>query len=256
MKISADVLDVLSRGTFENGEFKLPEGQLDRKLYKAVDEALTLAGGKWTKGAKAHVFSSPEAEDVLTMLIGTGEILNPKDFGYWPTPAAVAGAVIELAGISPGMTILEPSAGTGGLALPLATLQPARLDCVELLPTNAGTLAHHLADVMPPGRYSVEVGDFLKRPVVPIYDRVIMNPPFELQADAKHIDHARLFLRPGGRLVSIVSGGFATREVEPTRGLRWLIEREGGRVMALPPGSFKLSGTMVNTAVVVIDRGM
>jgi hypothetical protein len=44
------------------------------------------------------------------------------------------------------------------------------------------------------------------------FDRVVMNPPFDHGADIKHVEHARKFLKPGGRLVAVVANGPRQRE--------------------------------------------
>jgi 16S rRNA G1207 methylase RsmC len=35
-----------------------------------------------------------------------------------------------------------------------------------------------------------------------IYDRVVMNPPFDLERDVDHVTHALKFLEPEGQLVA------------------------------------------------------
>jgi len=46
-----EYLKILQQCTVANNVVKLPEGQLDRKLYQEVAKALELIGGKW-KGEK------------------------------------------------------------------------------------------------------------------------------------------------------------------------------------------------------------
>ena len=53
--------------------------------------------------------------------------------------------------------------------------------------------------------------DFLETTPEPVYDRVIMNPPFTRGADAKHVLHALGFVKPGGLLVSVMSNGASYR---------------------------------------------
>jgi hypothetical protein len=71
-----------------------------------------------------------------------------------------------------------------------------------------------------------------------------MNPPFENGADIKHITHAISFLKPGGRLVAICANG--PRQNEKLRPLADTWE-------PLPDGTFKESGTGVNTVLLTID---
>lgn len=77
-----------------------------------------------------------------------------------------------------------------------------------------------------------------------LFDRIVMNPPFENGADIKHIEHARHLLKPGGRLVAICANGPRQRDRLMPLASHW---------EDLPPGTFKDAGTMVNTALLVID---
>ena len=98
-------------------------------------------------------------------------------------------------------------------------------------------------------------GDFLAPPDFPgNFAGVIMNPPFSRRQDALHIRAAFRQLRPGGRLVSVASGGLAFRRDALHREVREQIEAWGGSIEPLPAESFKASGTSVNTVLVVATR--
>lgn len=257
MQVSANILEIIRNSTTEGPRLMLPGVQLDRKTYVAVNEALTLAGGRWVSKQKAHVFDGDAAEAIADLL-DTGEILDPKEFGYFPTPPEVVELMISHADIGPGLTYLEPSAGKGAIALALCDLEPERIECFELLSDNANdceaALRGHPSIGKDPGRFAVIVGDFLGVEPENVFDRVMMNPPFAKQADARHIDHAWRFLRPGGVLVSIVPTGFLTRSFQPTRALLDELQDAGMRYFHLPDGSFKGSGTAVNTAMIVVRK--
>ncbi len=60
------------------------------------------------------------------------------------------------------------------------------------------------------------------------FDRVVMNPPFERQQDIDHVSRAAGMLKPGGRLVSVMSAGVTFRENNKTRWFRDLIETFAG----------------------------
>lgn len=87
------------------------------------------------------------------------------------------------------------------------------------------------------------------------YDRVVMNSPFANGADVAHVTHAFSFLRPGGRLVAIMSAAVKFRSDRKTKAFRELVEAHGGEIEDLPEGSFRASGTDVRTVLVTIDRG-
>jgi phospholipid N-methyltransferase len=245
MKVAKEVLGVISVAAVSGNTVRLV-GQLDRNLYVQTDKVLQAAGGKWNKKEKAHVFDG-DAESRIDQIILTGDVVVPKDeYNYFPTPSALVDRLMEIADVQPGMRCLEPSAGKGAIAgsLLLATGKGENLDCVELMPENA----KHLRDL---GLTTIE-DDFLRVEPIKLYDRIVMNPPFAKQADIKHVMHALNFLKAGGLLVSIMGAGVVFRENKLAVEFRDLVEARGGSIEALPEGSFKESGTMVNTVVVTI----
>lgn len=244
MRVDDEVLEVLSRATTDGPSLTLI-GQLDRKLYERTNKALEAAGGKWNKKAKAHVFEADAAERVDQIIL-TGEVVVPKDeFNFFPTPAHVVARLLELACITKGMRLLEPSAGKGAIAYPCADAG-AIVDCCELMDANFAALAGD-ARLGP-----VEKIDFLAKQPEAVYDRVVMNPPFLKQADIKHVMHAHRFLKPGGLLVAVMSSGVTFRDNRLTQDFRDLVRAKGGDIEALPDGSFKQSGTNVNTVIATI----
>ncbi|MFF7576823.1 methyltransferase [Streptomyces sp. NPDC008061] len=246
MKIATNVLEVLDQAETDGPRLVLT-GQLDRKLYADTNKVLEAAGGKWNRSAKAHLFDG-DAADVMEQIILTGEVVSAKqEFGYFPTPAAVVEQLIELADLRAGMTVLEPSAGRGAIAGPIAALG-CHVDCIELQRDNA--LAISDAGI---GR-DLAVADFLTVEPSPFCDRVVMNPPFAKQADIRHVTHAYQFLKPGGLLVAVMSNGMTFRNTTLTREFRALISSTGGQVVPLPEGAFKESGTGVNTVIAVLPK--
>ena len=242
-RIDDDTLAILSRVTVEGNNIYLTCGQLDRKQYQAVNEVLENIGGKWNKKQKAHVFDGDPTDKLENVLL-TGEITPPKKYGYFPTPPELAKTVVELADIHPEHSVLEPSAGRGGLADFIT--DKARIDCIELLPDNVEALHSK-------GYHRLIQGDFLATETKPLYDRVVMNPPFEKQADIDHVLKAWDCLKSGGKLVSIMASSVKFRENKKTVAFRELVN-ECGSIQDNPEGSFKESGTMVNTVTVVLEK--
>ena len=178
-----------------------------------------------------------------------------KNFGFFETPEAVRREVYERAGILLGadmaygrkperLAILEPSAGLGALAEKAArgghdvTCYEIQSSHVEALRKAGCYRAVRHADF-------INVGTGCER-----FDVVIMNPPFDGGRDIDHVTHAMKFLKPGGKLAAVMSASVEFREDRKTVDFRAMVERYKGRFHDLPAGSFKDSGTMVNTVIV------
>lgn len=177
-----------------------------------------------------------------------------KDFGEFFTSPAIAERVVEYAGLRGGMTVLEPSAGGGALAK-VARAAGADVSCIEIQPG----LAHELRVVH--GFEKVVERDFLAVPphLMPAFDAVVMNPPFDRGRDCDHVRHAYQFLRPGGVLVAIMSARAEYGEDKRHKALHRIVdacEPIWGRSKwhDLPPGSFAHAGTNVNTVVLAIRK--
>jgi predicted RNA methylase len=245
MKVPTSVLEVLDRAETDGPRLVLT-GTLDRRLYLDTAKVLEAAGGKWNRKARAHLFDG-DAADAIESVILTGEVISAKQqFGYFPTPAPIVQQLLGYARIEPGMRVLEPSAGRGAIALAAANAG-AHVDCVEVQEQHAEaiTAEHHL-DV------TVIVADFLTTDPQPVYDRVVMNPPFARQDDIRHVMHAHQFLKPGGLVVAVMSNGVTFRNTPLNREFRALLAAEGGELHQLPDGAFKESGTGVNTVIAAI----
>lgn len=171
-----------------------------------------------------------------------------KNYGFFPTPDAPAEMVIEEARLRHGdepLTVLEPSAGTGNLAR-RAVEKGALVDCIEWQPALA-------ADLRATGLYRrVTQGDFLTVQPGALYDRILMNPPFDRERDIDHVMHALRFLKPDGRLVAIMSAGTEFRETKKSAAFRDLVAQKKGRFRDLPARSFSDVGTNVNTILLTL----
>lgn len=199
--------------------------------------------------------------------------LPAKRFGFYPTPDDLATQIIqEHADLyrgkdDPLLSILEPSAGTGQLSRRLAEERVDHergrgwdqgpeyryrhhVDCVEVQPELATALREE-------GIYRrVLTADFLQLRPDPdrLYDRVVMNPPFDLERDIDHVMHALKFLKPDGELVSIMSAGTEFRETKKATAFRALMSKMNARWEDLPAGSFSSVGTNVNTVLLRVRR--
>jgi predicted RNA methylase len=239
--VSPEVLEVLRASRLEGNHLYLP-GTLPRKLYEQVDEIIRIAGGRW-KGGKtaAHVLDGTSAH-VFARLLATGQILDPKDFDFFATPQGLAHQVVEDAGLEPGMLVAETSAGRGAIAMAMAKIVGVEnVQTFELLPDNVKVLRGL--------GFKVTEGDFLAHHPQPLYDRIVMNPPFGNQNDMRHVEHALRMLKPTGRLVAIVSPSYEFRTSTIAAGFRQLVEAAGEKVRDVESGAFRESGTDVRTVV-------
>lgn len=167
------------------------------------------------------------------------------------SPPAVAERVVDEADVRQGDLVLEPSAGLGALAL-VARALGATVVCVEQAPACANALRAL--------EFTVEQGDFLEvgdtlagmTGARGSFDAVIMNPPFS--ADIEHVRHAYGFLKPGGRLSAVMSGGTEYRTGKRTAEFRAFVKALGGEIEKLPDGSFEESGTGTGTVLVTLRR--
>jgi len=258
--IAEDVLTVLS--TLEiSGNNVTITGQLDRKLYLAVNKVLDRIGGKWNRKAKAHVFDS-DPTDRLNNVIECGE-LDPKvKTGYFPTPSAVVDQMIDLAKFEHYHSILEPSAGQGHIVDRIIERIIERLMSKDASTIPDVWICENLPEnvhILKEKGYVVrgEFFDFANGCMEcgAKFDRIIMNPPFERQADIDHVTTAFGLLAPGGILVTIMSAGMTFRENKKTTEFREeIMEPYGTYLEHLPADAFKESGTGVHTIMLRLER--
>lgn len=256
MRVEQNILEILERSALDGAMLRLPATQLDRPTYQAVNKVIEAAGGRWDRKARAHLFDG-DAIDTIDQILLTGEYTNPtsvkQDFGQFDSPPSVVARVIELACIEPGMDALEPSAGIGRLALAAAE-RGADVMCYEIDERRCDALVKASAKAV--RRLDMVMqADFLTAEPAAIYDRVVMNPPFAKQADIAHVTHALKFLKPGGRLVSVMSSSVTFRTDARSEAFRNLLNGHGATHEKLPAGAFKESGTLVNAVIVAVSAG-
>jgi predicted RNA methylase len=125
------------------------------------------------------------------------------------TPITLGLAASSAAAIAPADLVLEPSAGTGLLAI-FAELEGGNLALNELAGTRADLLGHLFRDVTVTQHDAAHIHDHLDASVRPTV--ALMNPPFSVAAhvdgrvvDAalRHISSALARLVEGGRLVTV-----------------------------------------------------
>lgn len=170
-------------------------------------------------------------------------------------------AVDTAAAITPVDRILEPSAGTGLLAI-LAEIAGGSLVLNGLADTRADLLAHLFPD-NPVTRFdAAQIHDHLDPAIVPSV--VLMNPPFSAMANVSgrmaeaayhHVASALARLAEGGRLVTITDANFAPDA--PAWRDAFIRLQEHGRVVftaAIDRSVYAKHGTTIDTRLIVIDK--
>lgn len=246
MKLSDVTRDILRNVSIQNNTVFLPNIQLNRNDYVAVDKALNLMGGTWNRKAKGHIFEN-DPTSLIALALETGEITDTKKaFQFYPTPNDVCKRMCELAQLDANSIVLEPSCGNGALADVIWSYHPKSLEGIEL-----NTALQKVLDQKP---YPVRCGiDFLN--ISGQWNRIIMNPPFTNGQDIKHVLHAFQQLAPGGILIAIVGAGCMFNSDTKSTQFRAFLAEHNAEAELLPAGTFKKSGTMVETYLIRIHKG-
>jgi SAM-dependent methyltransferase len=254
ISIPPEVRDILSRSTITVDRLVLPPGQLDRKLYEQVNKAIAAAGGKWNRLAKAHLFDR-DPRQALGLAVETGKVTDRKQvLQAFYTPVELADRVAELADPKPNDQVLEPSCGEGALiaALLRREFNVGIVGCdIDLLALRAAE------DVAADANWwrAIE-SDFLSVEPDESFDLVVMNPPFAKDQDIDHVMHAWKFVRPGGRLVSIMSATWSRRggRFKKRQQFSSFVEGLDGEVVDLGGDAFKSVGASVYTVMLRLNK--
>lgn len=156
------------------------------------------------------------------------------------TPPELAKELVALAGVRKDSRVLEPEAGIGNIA-DAAKEVTDHVDCIERMTD--------FCEILKLKKHNVIGNDLLTAETAPIYDAVVMNPPFS--EECEHIKRAFDFLRPGGSLVAVCSSSIqwkSTRKYEQFRD--WLSEH----THSIDECGAKFEMTGVHTVVLVVDK--
>ena len=177
------------------------------------------------------------------------------------TPIPLGFAALTAAAIGPDDMVLEPSAGTGLLAI-LAEISGGSLILNELADTRADLLSSLFPALSVTRFDAAQIHDHLYAGAVPSV--VLMNPPFSAMANItgkvqdaayRHIASALSRLATGGRLVTITGAGFGPDMPAWRDAFVGLQER--GQVVfsaAIDGSVYACHGTTFPTRLTVIDK--
>ncbi len=236
--LTPEVETVLRASTITDNLLVLPAGQLERKLYEAVNKVIVNCGGKWNRSAKGHIFSSdPRAKLGIALDTGVAEDTK-KTLQAFYTPSVVAARVVELAEVN-GYNVLEPSAGEGALVKEALAQGAKSVECIEINEECRQKL-------IGPGRM-VQIADFLTVEPDYLFERIIANPPFTRGTDLRHLVHMLRFLASPGICVCVMA---PTTPDKPA--FKKALEGYTYTVEEVDAGAFRESGTNIRTVIVKV----
>lgn len=241
------IQNILSNATIKNNCLYLNCGDIEKKLYAQVNNILERLFGKWNKSKKCHCFAFDPSDLIKNYL--THQKLPPKnELAYFPTPKIILNDIKE--DIDYNGKYLEPSAGQGAIANAILEKHPdAHVDCIEYSELNYNILKEK--------GFNVKNEDFLTVTPDPIYDYVIMNPPFSVAGDKTayitHVEHAMKFLNKLGYLYCIVPT-FTHKEDKKTAKFKDFIAKHFCRQIKYEKGTFRDSGTMIETTMFCLTK--
>ena len=178
------------------------------------------------------------------------------------TPPGLAFVASVAASMSPGDHVLEPSAGTGMLAIHAELAGAAALSLNELAETRFELLRCLFPGLAVSHHDAASIDDRLPASIRPSV--VLMNPPFSALVHVdrsmkdtalRHIVSALARLEPGGRLVAITGAGLSPDA--PAWAESFTRLQETARIVftaAIDGKVYAKHGTTVDTRLTVIDK--
>ena len=245
-----------------------------KDAYEAAEAAAVLFLQRYGKAMRLNAGGGPDGPRRMLAMLDAIAALEPSHtkrseeqvrLQQFSTPLPLAYAALQAAAIRPGDTVLEPSAGTGMLAVmaecALGKSADRRLHLNEYAHTRARLLTRLFPQAVVTAVNAEAIADRLHdvRPAV-----VLMNPPFSAtpgvdrirhDADLRHVRSAFSMLPPGGRLVTIVSAGCVPGDTAWTDAFARLDPPARCLfTMAIDGRAYARRGTGFDTRLTVLER--
>ena len=237
-----------------------------KAAYEACEVATVLFLRKYGKALFRKAASPAARLSAVTKIAGllpthTRRSEESQALQQFSTPAPLGLAAVAAASIAAGDIVLEPSAGTGLLAI-LAEISGGTLLLNELAETRADLLAALFPAVAVTRFDAAQINDHLAPGATPSV--VLMNPPFSVMANVsgrvadaayRHVASALARLADGGRLVAITGANFSPDH--PAWAAAFVRLQERGRVVftaAVDGSVYAKHGTTIDTRLTVIDK--
>ena len=237
-----------------------------KDAYDALEAAQVMFLRKFGNAMRTRAGSAASMLDMLTRLAGrlpsqTRRSEESEHLQQFSTPIALGFAAAEAAAMTAADLVLEPSAGTGLLAI-FAELAKARLVLNEIADTRSGLLKRLFRDLAITLHNAEQIHDRLDPTIRPIV--VLMNPPFSAspqiegrfaEAAMRHISSALARLIEGGRLVVIT--GRNVGPDQPAWREAFVQLQHKARVVfttTIAGQVYARHGTTIETRLTVIDR--
>ena len=243
-----------------------------KDAYEAAEAAVVLFVQRYGLAMRRRAGAGPDGPKRMLAMLEAVAALEPSHtrrseaqvrLQQFSTPLPLAYAALQAAAIRPGDVVLEPSAGTGMLAVmaECALGRKGALHLNEIAEVRAGILAAFFPGAGITRHNAESVADFLPgvRPTA-----VLMNPPFSAtpgverirhDADLRHLRSAFSMLPPGGRLVAVTSANCMPGDAAWNDAFGSL----GGQArtvfsMAIDGRVYARRGTGFDTRLTVLDR--
>lgn len=228
-----------------------PVNKLTDAEYDILKPQVEKAGGHWREKVNGFVFKLDNSHN-------ESYSEDKEKNQFFPTPYSVVKRMIKLSGLKDCSydfmpKVLEPSAGDGAILDAIKRECNPSIYAIEPDDNNISALQRK-------GYWMVEQTTFEEwekshRKDKESFNYVIMNPPFSGSRDVIHTMMALEFVKTGGVLVAVVSENSLYYKNEHSEKFREWLKDNNAYIEDIPYGSFRESGTLVDTVIIKITKG-